>query len=357
METEICQTFDHNELRSTLEDAGYKLNDYGDHWRCAAQYRGGTNPMSLKIYKNSGVWSDFGFQNTPLPIAVLLKKIFGPQHPVVQKFEKKSKNKQTTYYQRTQKIEMDKVYPEEVLTKLFPNFYFYTKKGFDVITLQNLRAGLAGTGKMYRRIVFPIFDENSQIIGFSGRKIDDDNDNKPKWKHLGNKKNWVYPAFVPSLSEKIEAAINKSKTIIFVESIGDMMALHENGIFNVLVTFGLRLSPKLLAYLNRFSLKRIIIIANNDKESKKNNGVIGALSNYVDLLFYFNPDGIFIALPPCDKNDLADCFESKKDLRSFLIQAVSEKNTTEQIVLKYQNDLPQESKKKLKKVQNDPSFS
>lgn len=350
-EIETSQSFNFCKLKETLEEAGYKLNDYGDHWRTAALYRGGNNPMSLKIYKNSGVWSDFGYQNTPLPAAILLSKIFGPNHPNVKLFKKNRQCSEISYYTKTQKIEMDKIYPESILQNLFPNFHFYAKKGFSQETLQSLRAGLAGTGKMYRRVVFPIYDENAQIIGFSGRKIDEDNQDKPKWKHIGNKRNWVYPTFVPSCKDKVEAAIEQEKCVILVESIGDMMALHENGIYNVIVTFGLKCSPALISFFGRFLLERIIIVANNDKDNKKNNGMIGAVANYVDLCFYFNPKNIKIQTPPNNQNDLGVCCEKKINLANWY-QNLPHYDTTKDTILKFENFLPAESKKKLKKIQS-----
>ena len=46
-------------LKSSLESLGYQLKDYGSYWRARALYRGGDNSTALKIYKNTGVWTDF----------------------------------------------------------------------------------------------------------------------------------------------------------------------------------------------------------------------------------------------------------------------------------------------------------
>ena len=88
---------------------------------------------------------------------------------------------------------MEKIYPEESLDKLFPNYNFYLNKKISEETQKKFQVGLAGVGKMYRRMVFPIYNEHEQLIGFSGRKVDDNN-NYPKWKHIGRRNNWVYPA-------------------------------------------------------------------------------------------------------------------------------------------------------------------
>ena len=62
-------------------------------------------------------------------------------------------------------------------------------------------------------------------------------------------------------------AIYKNKEVILVESIGDSMALYENGYKNNLVTFGLDVSQKLMTTLITLNPEKIIISTNNAKES------------------------------------------------------------------------------------------
>ena len=58
------------------------------------------------------------------------------------------------------------------------------------------------------------------------RKIDDDND-YPKWKHIGKKNTWVYPSFVKN--NECDAEIERLGQVHLVESIGDAMALYDAG--------------------------------------------------------------------------------------------------------------------------------
>jgi hypothetical protein len=46
--------------KEILEDLGYTLQDCGSHWRSNAVYRSGKNKTALIIYKDTGVWKDFG---------------------------------------------------------------------------------------------------------------------------------------------------------------------------------------------------------------------------------------------------------------------------------------------------------
>ena len=62
---------------------------------------------------------------------------------------------------------------------MLPHFDFYIKppKSISKETLLDYKCGLATEGKMYQRIVFPIFNKDAKIHGFSGRKVLDKNGN------------------------------------------------------------------------------------------------------------------------------------------------------------------------------------
>jgi hypothetical protein len=153
---------------------------------------------------------------------------------------------------------------------------------------------------MYRRIVFPIYDLDNQIHGFSGRSVVE-GDNIPKWKHMGRKTNWVYPHHISS------DVVEKSGEVILVESIGDCLALHEAGFKNVLVTFGLDASSKLISYLNSFELNRIIVATNNDKDKEVNSGGIASVKVAAKLAQVFDLSVIRINPPLC--NDFGEMLE------------------------------------------------
>jgi DNA primase len=153
---------------------------------------------------------------------------------------------------------------------------------------------------MKNRYVFPIFDIKNNIIGFSGRDIT--NLSKIKWKHLGEKNDFVYPLFLNSQD------IETQKEVILVESIGDMLSLYQAGIKNVLVTFGTSLSLGILNYLLKIDVKKINISLNNDS-NKNNAGNIGAEKTYSRLKRYFDDKQLKIALPT--KKDFGEMNEEE----------------------------------------------
>ena len=156
-----------------------------------------------------------------------------------------------------------------------------------------------------------------QIIGFAGRDLKPDQGQdakffRPKWKLIGDKSKWRFPLIVN------HDLIRRSRQAILVESIGDMLNLHEKEYDNCLIIFGLDISPSLICSLTSLSIKSIVIATNNDSEKDHNRGLNSAIKNYLKLSSYFDYDKLSICLPI--KNDFGDMddsdfekWEEKKD--------------------------------------------
>tara|TARA_B110000285_G_scaffold122806_1_gene138828 strand:- start:2060 stop:3085 length:1026 start_codon:yes stop_codon:yes gene_type:complete len=303
-------------MKEVLESMGYKLIDNGDHWRTNALYRDGDNPTAVKIYKNTGVWSDFVRFESPKPLELLVKlTLEGDKEKLTTVLKSLNSNDtEITEYKQNTLIQMEKTYEDSVLDKLFPNYNFYLDKNISEDTQKAFKVGLAGGGNMYRRMVFPIYNEHSQIIGFSGRKVDDND--YAKWKHLGKKNNWIYPAYVPN-KETVDSIIDEKCEVYLVESIGDAMSLHQQGIKNVLVIFGLSVSSSIITYLSSKKIDRVILAGNNDFNSKENRGLMASIKNYLKLSNYFDLDALCIKNPPKGFNDLGDAHFQEVDLASW----------------------------------------
>ena len=162
---------------------------------------------------------------------------------------------------------------------------------------------------MSNRYVFPILNSKNQIVGVSGRCIQENekrSDRRPKWKHIGKINEWVYPAFLNS------EIIKKERQTILVESIGDLLALWNNGIKNVLVIFGLNISSGVLNFLLKTDPTHVIISLNNDSQGNSA-GNEAAEKNYNKMLKYFDKKQILIHLPT--KNDFGEM--SSKEILSW----------------------------------------
>lgn len=292
------------DIESLLGGLGYKLNDCGDHWRTSALYRGGDNPSSLQIYKSSGVWRDYVSDEGYKPLAFLIKKTVGEEQ--YKKYSSSfSEITSSTIQPAKELISLEKFFDDSLPDDLLPHYSFYNKKGISDETLSFFRSGMSTEGQMYQRFVFPIFNKQGKIHGIAGRNMSV-NSNRSKWKHVGKKSQWAYPLYCSDNQKEYPTlhAINSTSEVILVESIGDMLSLHEAGIKNVLVTFGLDVSPHLISILIGLSPNNIVFSFNNDVGKDLNPGMLGSIKNYLKLLSYFDSDKLHICLPT--KNDFGD---------------------------------------------------
>lgn len=279
-----------DEIKSTLEALGYVLRDCGKSWSTSAVYRNGDNSNALSIFKDSGVWTDFVTNEVAQPFSRLVELSGGLAVKV---------NGEPSVVKNNE-VQVERVYPASMLDKLAPNHQFYLSRGVDVPTLQRLRGGLAMSGQMYQRYIFPIINSDGNIIGFSGRDLCPiPNQSRPKWKHVGVRNKWVYPLHVKDEAGEqfVRQSILASKTVIVVESIGDLLAFHTNKTFNVLVSFGLKLSSSIVCALIELGVERVILAPNNDSEKPTNYGLNSAINNLLLLLPHFDLENVGVCLP------------------------------------------------------------
>jgi hypothetical protein len=272
-----------------LTDLGYKLKDCGKEYRARPLYRDSDNDTVLKIYKDTGHWFDFK-ENISGDFSSLVSMTLKLED--TNKAKEWLKNKNFAFYKpeplEKPLLKSTKTFDIESLSKLENNHSYWMNRGVHQEQLIKFKGGIATTGKMKNRYVFPIFDIKNNIIGFSGRDIT--NKSKIKWKHLGEKSEFLYPLFLN------QEAIKEQKEIFLIESIGDMLSLWQAGIKNTMVTFGTSLSLSILNYALKSDIKNIYISLNNDF-NKNNAGNIAANKTYSRLLRYFDKDQIKIALP------------------------------------------------------------
>ena len=291
-------------IKECLERLGYKLSDRGQYWQTNAIFRNGDNKTAIQIYKNTGVWKDHVEGTSFSPLKRLVEITIGTNDSnEIKKYMDEDESTIGIMYSNNvnkEKIQMEEIYPESCLSKLLPHYKFYNDKGISSEVLKNLKGGFATSGKLNKRFVFPIYNELGQIHGFSGRDMSN-YEGRPKWKHIGKKKSWIYPLYS---NKEVNESIQKSGEVILVESIGDLLSLNQNGYKNVLVTFGLDVSNKLSCTLVSLNLNKVILSLNNDKDSVENRGLEASVLNYLRLLNFFEKEKLSICLPV--KNDFGD---------------------------------------------------
>jgi len=296
--------------KDILEELGYRLKDHGAYWRTNAVYRAGDNSTALQIYKDTGVWKDFVEDSMFLPFEVLIQKTLNTNDKgVIASYIKKDSVSISHRVPKKNLLSEEKTYPVSSLSRLLPHYDFYFDRGVSEKTLKDFRCGLAMSGKMYQRVIFPIFRQDGRIHGFSGRKVTDDN--RPKWLHLGKCSNWFYPFH--SIQE-VQDAIIESGSVHIVESIGDCISLYDAGVKNVLVSFGLNISPKFIARLNSLPINKIYIAFNNDSNAETNRGFQGAIKSIFKLVDVIDFQNIYFAPPSA--NDFGEM--SKENIDKYV---------------------------------------
>lgn len=197
-----------------------------------------------------------------------------------------------------EKVTTPTVYPESDLSKLLPDHGYWVNRGMKDEVLVRLGGGLAPANersKLSNRYVFPLRDDHGQIVGWSGRLVDD-NSFGPRWKHL----NAVRASVFPHVS-LVQPAARARREVILVEGIGCCLALMGAGLDQCLCLFGTHISSKLIGLLLAWAPKRVIIATNNEPSGIGNRA---AESVYAKLIPFLGPDVPVIHLP--SRKDFAE---------------------------------------------------
>jgi hypothetical protein len=285
-------SYNSEDVKSILEQLGYKLNDRGKEWRSKPLYRDSSNETSLKINKLDGKWVDFA-RNESGNIEQLIEKTLGISFGSGKSWIKKNGINSTTVLKVKEEINLEyiKFFDPELLKKLSKVNKYWNNRGITSETLEPFSGGMCSTGKMAGRYVFPIFDEEKRIRGFSGRSVYPNND--IKWKHIGKRSDWHYPLFLT------KSYIESEKECIVVESIGDGLNLWQSGIKNFIIAFGLNSLEHICYSLVKLDPSKIIIAFNNDLVDGKTGGAgnTAARNFKKNLETFFSKDQIIIKLP------------------------------------------------------------
>lgn len=291
-----------NNVKEILTSIGYRLRDVGREFRTKPLYRDSDSDNVLSIKKDTGYWYDFK-TNQHGSFDKLIKITLNLDDA---KAEEYLKNRNWQYESsgiEKEKLEELKIFPSELLDKLEKDHSYWLTRSINEETVSVFEGGVAKEGRMKDRYVLPIFNSKKQIVGFTGRDLT--GTKKAKWKHLGDKSKWVYPLYFN------KKEVLNAKSVILVESVGDMLSLWQAGVKNSAVTFGLDINNSLLNLFIRMDLDTIYISFNNDENQAGNQA---AKKLYFKLLKFFDKNQIKVALPT--KNDFGEM--NKDEIQQWL---------------------------------------
>ena len=186
---------------------------------------------------------------------------------------RKSKNAVTYLKQRGINNDVVKKFGIGYASEEWEDLLSYLKsKNYDVVDID--RAGLLSTSRngnkkfdRFRgRIIFPIWDVKSRIIGFGGRLIVNQ-ENMPKYLNSPETDVFLKGINLYALN-KARESIREKRYVIVVEGYMDVISLSIFGINNVVATLGTALTPEQSRLLKKYT-DNIIIAYDSDSAGQR----------------------------------------------------------------------------------------
>ncbi len=173
------------------------------------------------------------------------------------------------------------------------------KKGYTEAEIE--KASLASRGKQgyydrFRdRIIFPIFDVQSRVVGFGGRILEKDAKGA---KYLNSSETAVFHKSQLLFGlDRAKELMTKARLALVVEGYMDVIALHQNGIVNSVAALGTAFGESHLRLLKRYC-DRVVFIFDADAAG------LAAANRAVDLGVNLElKQGIVILPPGSDPDD------------------------------------------------------
>ena len=187
-------------------------------------------------------------------------------------------NKQ--FLAREQKI-LIKTFPEDILARLAYHSYLETR-GYPKSLIEKYQVGIPSTNykRMSNRIIFPVRDIESRIVGFTGRTLLDN------WKELSIGK-WEHSNGFDKRHNlfninKAKESIRKTGIAIICEGPLDVLRLEQAGIHNGVAIFGRKLYNGQISLLIQAGANRLLVALDADAAGRS-----GAESAFMTAKSFF----------------------------------------------------------------------
>lgn len=142
-------------------------------------------------------------------------------------------------------------------------------KGFDKEVLASSGISLLSDGTPYdtfvNRIMFPLYDLEGKVVGFSGRiyKTKDDS------KYVNSRESDIFKKSLLLYNyHRAKEFCRKKKSVIIVEGFMDVIALHMVGIYNVVASMGTAITKEHAKLLKKLSTNIIMCFDGDDAGNK-----------------------------------------------------------------------------------------
>ncbi len=154
-----------------------------------------------------------------------------------------------------------------------------TKKGYDEKTLVDIGLVNSAGGKFYdmfsRRITFPLWDKDGNIVGFSARVYRGEKDVS---KYMNSRESIIFKKGETLYNyHNAKDAAKKEKRIILVEGFMDAIRISSSGIKNVVALQGTAMTKEQIELLKKLRVEVVLCLEND------NAGLIATLNNGKEL--------------------------------------------------------------------------
>jgi DNA primase len=163
------------------------------------------------------------------------------------------------------------------------NSSYFQNRGFKKETIEHFQCFdcLNQKKNLYNRAVVPIFDDESRLVAFTGRSIEN---SYIKWLHQPKS---FYKSGVLYNLNNAKYYISRLGTVILTEGPLDVWKLHEAGIYNSVALLGTTISNEQINLLKKYSTKKTILMVDPDraglKSMLKKNGLFDKLISHFSV--------------------------------------------------------------------------